>query len=79
MSDSAIVSSVVIKTFLGETGKHIQCFVPNSNQYVWIVTLKQAQYFTPNKKDKSMVKAYIQSVTYHSRAQITRLISVFEK
>lgn len=47
--------------------------------YAWVAsTLKRFNYFKLRKKEKGLVKAYIQKVTDYSRAQVTRLINQYE-
>ena len=78
MNDETLDSPAAIKIFLGGTGNKMKCSVPKSNRYAWIAaTLKRTKYFTLNKKDKSIIKEYLQSVSGYSRAQISRLIGQY--
>lgn len=59
---------------------NIQCSVSKTKPYAWIArTLKRTEYFSLRKKEKSIIREYLQRVTDYSRAQITRLISQYQR
>jgi transposase InsO family protein len=79
MNDETLNSPKAIKTFLEGTCK-VEMQVPKINCYEWIArTLKQTHYFSLSKKEKPIIKEYLQKLTGYSRAQLTRLISQYQK
>jgi len=79
MNDKTLDSPRAIKTFLEGIGRQLECSVPKANGYTWLAaTLRRTHYLARGKKEKSVIKAYLQNITGYSRAQITRLIRQYQ-
>lgn len=77
MNDSHIVSLTQIKEFL-KVAKAISFEASSRKEkYQWLAeTLNKFGYFRlKNKRDKSLIKAYLSKMTGYSRAQTTRLLA----
>lgn len=80
MDDSRMDTIVDIVGFLNESKKF--AFKEQSKKgietYAWIEeTLRKFRYALLKKKDKGILKRYIQKITGYSRSQVTRLITQF--
>jgi len=76
MNDSAINSVSQIEAFL--QGTNIVTFSGSSRDecYAWMSeTILRLKYFKLCRKEKAVVKRYLERMTEYSRAQITRLIA----
>lgn len=79
MNEKTLDSLEAIKTFLSSSDK-LELAVPKEERYEWLAsTLKRLNYDGLAKKDKRLVRDYLQKVTHYSRAQLTRLIAVYRK
>ena len=80
MNDSRIVSIAQIKEFI-KVAKNIEFRgASQKEKYQWIETvLLRFRYFSCRKKEKSILKKYIQQMTGYSDAQLTRLIAKKKK
>lgn len=79
MNEKTLDNTQAIKTFLEGIGAQMECSVPEGKRYTWIAaTLKRTSYLTLGKKEKSVIKEYLQHITKYSRAQITRLIGQYQ-
>jgi len=79
MNDKTLDSPRAIKTFVEGIGRQLECSVPKANRYTWLAaTLRRTNYLARGKKEKSVVKKYLQNITGYSRAQITRLIRQYQ-
>ncbi|MBU0998793.1 DDE-type integrase/transposase/recombinase [Patescibacteria group bacterium] len=80
MNDSHIISIVQIKEFI-KVAKSIEFRgVSRKEKYEWIDTaLLRFRYFSLQKKEKTVLKKYIQQMTGYSDAQLTRLIAKKKK
>lgn len=80
MNDSHIVSIAQIKEFI-KVSKSIEFRGASvKEKYAWIETvLLRFRYFSLRKKEKSILKKYIQQMTGYSDAQLTRLIAKKKK
>lgn len=79
MNDETLDSPGAIKTFLSGTG-NLDLSLPKLQRYAWVArTLKRTGYFSLSKKEKSIIREYIQRATGYSRAQLTRLIEQYRK
>jgi transposase InsO family protein len=76
MDDSKITDIAGIKKFLkGTTGLKLKG-LSRDEKYKWInQTLQKFFYFKLRKKEKALLKRYVQTITGYSDAQITRLIA----
>jgi len=80
MDDSRLDTIVDIVGFLNESRK---ISFEEQNQrgietYAWIEeTLKKFRYVLSKKRDRGIIKKYIQKITGYSRSQVTRLITQF--
>lgn len=76
MDDSQIKTLEQVRQFL-KSWKGIVCKgLSRAGRYHWIEkVLKRFKYFTLVKKEKGMVKAYVEHMTGLSRAQLTRLVA----
>lgn len=79
MNDTTLDSPSAIKSFMAGIGK-LELSVPKNERYDWIrEKLMQTSYLCLSKKDKAVVRGYIQKATGYSRAQLTRLINQYRK
>jgi transposase InsO family protein len=79
MNDKNLDSPGAIKSFLAGTSK-LEFSVPKDNRYDWIKEkLRRTNYLALSKKEKSVVREYIQLATGYSRSQLTRLIGQYRK
>lgn len=78
MNDERLDSPEAIKALLQGT-RNIKLSVPKANRYAWTARiLKQTGYYRLKKGDKSIVKEFIQTVTGHSRATVTRHVTEYK-
>lgn len=78
MNDTNLDSPSAIRAFLAETS-NLTLKVSKADRYAWVSEkLRATSYIALRKKDKSVVKEYIERVTGLSRAQVTRLISQYK-
>jgi len=80
MNDSKLSSIVEVKSFLQESG--VIEFKKRSRKeaYEWIEeTLGRFDYLYLGKKEKSLIKKYIEKVTGYSRPQVTRQIRQYRE
>lgn len=76
MDDSGMNTLEEIRRFLKSSTKIACKAVSLKCRYAWIDGIvKRFKYFTLSKKEKSMVKAYVQRMAGISRPQLTRLIA----
>jgi hypothetical protein len=74
MNDETLNSPETIRPLLEATG-NLKLSVPRAQRYEWLAgKLRAAHYSGLSRKDKSVVRKYLQRVTGYSRAQLTRLI-----
>ena len=77
MNDEALDSPSAIKAFLTSSGK-LDLRIPEKERYGWLQrTLKRTNYYKLGKKEKAIVREYMQRVSQYSRAQLTRLITTY--
>ena len=76
MDDSKITDIAGIQKFLkGITGLKLKG-LSRDEKYTWLnQTLQRFGYFKLRKKEKAILKRYLQTITGYSDAQITRLIT----
>jgi len=80
MIDSALNSIEELKKFLNSSRKFEFRREKKKEAYLWIEeTLVRFRYLQSERKDRGIVKRYIEKVTGYSRAQITRLITQYRK
>jgi len=80
MNDSKLSSIVEVKRFLQESGVIEFKRRSRKEAYQWIEeTLKRFDYLNLSKKEKGLIKEYIEKVTGYSRPQVTRQISQYRK
>ena len=80
MNDSKLSSIVEVKRFLKES--HVIEFKKRFRKeaYEWIEeTLERFDYLNLGKKEKGLIKKYIEKVTGYSRHQITRQIKEYRE
>jgi transposase InsO family protein len=79
MNDSSLDSPGVIKTFLGGADK-VKLSVSKDKRYEWVAgTLKRTGYYSLKKSEKGIIREYLLKGSGYSRAQLTRLISQYQK
>lgn len=79
MNDSKLDSPAAIKPFLDGID-NIEFHVPKSERYAWIArTLKRTGYLQLGKKDKSVLREYLQKMTGYSWSQLKRLIAQYRE
>ena len=80
MNDSNLNAIDDLKAFLKATQNNISFQHQNrSEAYQWIQnTLIKFEYLSLNKFEKGILKQYIMLMTQYSRAQITRLVSLYQ-
>ena len=75
MNDSQLISIVEVKRFLKESDVIEFKKRFRKEAYEWIEeTLKRFDYLYLPKKEKGLIKRYIEKVTGYSRPQVTRKI-----
>ena len=76
MDDTQIKTLEEIKSVLGSSKKLLFKGLSREGKYGWIESvLKRFDYFRLGKKEKGLVKAYLERMSGISRAQMTRLVS----
>ena len=80
MNDSKLSSIVEVKRFLQESGVIEFKRRSRKEAYEWIEeTLKRFDYLYLSKKEKGLIKKYLQKVTGYSRPQVTRKIREYRE
>jgi transposase InsO family protein len=80
MNDSKLSSIVEVKRFLQESGVIEFKRRSRKEAYEWIEeTLKRFDYLNLSKKEKGLIKKYLQKVTGYSRPQVTRKIREYRE
>ena len=80
MNDSKLSSIVEVKRFLQESGVIEFKRRSRKEAYYWIEeTLKRFDYLYLGKKEKGLIKKYLQKVTGYSRPQVTRKIREYRE
>ena len=75
MDDTQIATLEQIKTILGSSKKLIFKGLSREGKYGWVESvLKRFDYFHLGKKEKGLVKDYLERMSGISRAQVTRLV-----
>jgi transposase InsO family protein len=79
MKDDSLDSPEAIKSFLDNTD-NVEFKVTKKNAYEWLGDkLKSTGYLSLRKRDKSIVREYLQRMTGYSRAQLKRLVIQYRK
>jgi len=80
MKDTAISSIEEVNEFLKSSSKLEFKREKKEEAYIWMEkTLLKFRYMKLGKKDKGIIKRYMEKVTGYSRSQITRYISQYKK
>ena len=80
MNDTALHTVDQIDAFLAAAATIEFRFEPPAAGYAWMqATLARLGYARLRRRDKGILRRYLQAVTGYSRAQITRLIRGFQK
>lgn len=80
MNDSKLSSIVEVKRFLQESGVIEFKKRFRKEAYEWIEeTLKRFDYLNLSKKERGLIKKYLQKVTGYSRPQVTRQIREYRE
>lgn len=82
MNDSQLNSLTQIESLLNGTGSFIfeREIKTRQETYAWIEeTLVKFSYLLVKKKQKGIIRKYLQKITGYSRAQVTRLIKKYVK
>ncbi len=79
MNDSQLKTIDDVKTFLNASHGITFQYQSRSEAYAWIQKIvSRFKYVSLNKFEKSVIKKYIMRMTKYSRAQITRLLSLYQ-
>jgi len=80
MKDTALSSIGEVKEFLKSSRKLEFKREKKGEAYIWMEqTLEKFRYIQLGKKDRGIIKRYMEKVTGYSRAQITRYIGQYRK
>lgn len=78
MNDDGLQSVKEINAFLATT-QRVNFSINKVERYAWIArTLKRVNYFELTKKEKTIVRIYLFTVTHYSRQQLSRLICQYK-
>ena len=78
MNDETLNSPSAIKPFLAGSS-NLKFTMAKEQRYRWLSgKLKQTGYFSLSKKDKSVIREYLQRCSGYSRSQLTRLIKQYK-
>lgn len=79
MNDTKLISPEHIRAFLEGTS-NVKFIIAKEKKYAWLAkTIKQTNYFSLKKKDKSVIREYILNITEYSRQQLTKLIKQYKE
>ena len=80
MIDARLKNISEVKKFLEQSGKLEFKRKKQADTYEWIeMVLDRLKYFEQNKKNKTIIKMYLEKMTGYSRAQITRLAAKYRE
>lgn len=79
MTDTQLKTVADLESFLAASKGVAFQYQNRSEAYAWIQkTLSRFKYVTLNKFEKGVIRQYIMHMTKYSRAQITRLLSLYQ-